>query len=273
MGRLLRIEWLKVKSFKAFWVFLAIYFIALLGMVIGSRSFLRFLKNQGAEYKGMDPTMIPLFDMSDVWHNVAYLSASLKILAGFIVITIVANEVRNRTLRQSIIDGMSYREYLAGKLLWNLAFALVASAVVWLIAFVAGSIYSPVHGLSYVWEGLQFILGHALIIFCFMCMSLMITLVLPRPGIVIIGLLVYSVIMEPLIAVFLRHYDGIPEAWSLLADMLPVSAINRVVQIPFPKYILQEVQTYVGWPQVLVALGWCGLFILGSYTALRRKDW
>ncbi len=273
MNRLIKIEWYKLKSFKGFWIFAGIYAVAIFGLVIGARSLLLFFKNQGAEFRGLDPTMFPIFDLQDVWQNMAYLSSVFKLFLGCIVVTIVANEIRNRTLRQNIIDGQSIGEYLKGKLLFNGVMAAFSSVVVFLVALTAGLLYSRVQGLHYILEGLQFVGGHFIIIFGYLAFCLMLTLLFPRPGFLIIGLAIYTYMFEPLLSLFLSHYENLSQFWRQVAEILPVTAINRVVTQPFGKYFLQEIQDFVSWQRVIVALIWSTVFILLSYLLLKKKDW
>lgn len=273
MNRLIRIEWFKIRSFKAFWIFLGIYALCISSVVLGIQSFLRFIKNQGGDFNGLDPTMLPIFDMADVWQNMAYLSSIFKIMLGFIVVTTIANEVRNRTLRQSIIDGQSPTEYLKGKLLWNAAMALFSSLVVFLVSLIAGLLYSKVQGVDYILNGLQFVGGHFLVIFLFMCFCMMITLMLPRPGIVIIGIFAYTIIFEPIAYLICTQAPGVPDWARIGAEFLPISAISSVVNNPFPKYILQEIQDYVSLSSVGIAFVWGFIFVGVSYLLLHKKDW
>jgi ABC-2 type transport system permease protein len=53
---------------------------------------MQYLKNQGAEFNGIDPTILPLYDFPDVWQNMTYVATFFKIILAFIVIISVTNE-------------------------------------------------------------------------------------------------------------------------------------------------------------------------------------
>ena len=116
MTRLLQIEWLKLRHYRPFWILIGLY--GLLTTIIGISAplFMRWLKNQGADFKGFDPTMIPLFDFPDVWQNLTFIMSIFNVLLAMIVIMSIYNEIEFRINRQNIIDGMSKWEWLKSKL-------------------------------------------------------------------------------------------------------------------------------------------------------------
>ena len=111
MIRALKLEWLKIRNYRTFWVLVGMYSVALIIICFGGTFFLEYLKNQGADFDGIDPTILPIYDFPDIWQNITYLATFLKILLAFIVIISVNNDQSYNTLRQNIIDGISKREY------------------------------------------------------------------------------------------------------------------------------------------------------------------
>ena len=72
MIRLFEIEWLKLKNYKVFWILIAMYFLGLIIVLSSGMFLMQFMKNQGAEFQGIDPTIIPLYDFPDVWQVAAH---------------------------------------------------------------------------------------------------------------------------------------------------------------------------------------------------------
>ena len=116
MIRLFEIEWLKLKNYKVFWILIGMYFLGLILILSSGMLLMEFMKNHGAEFEGIDPTIIPLYDFPDVWQNMTYIATFFKIILAFIVIISVTNEIGYRTLRQNIIEGLSKWEFLKSKL-------------------------------------------------------------------------------------------------------------------------------------------------------------
>ncbi len=100
MKRLLHIEWLKVSSYRSFYVFTGIYAILIFFTYFGVNSFL----NLG-----------PLFDVNsvykfpNVWYFVSYVSSWFSPILSILMILLVCNEFAFRTLRQHIIDSNIHR--------------------------------------------------------------------------------------------------------------------------------------------------------------------
>jgi hypothetical protein len=127
MIRSLKLEWLKVKHYRVFWVLMIMYLVALLIIASAGGLFLEWLKRMGADFQGIDPTMLPIFDFPDVWQNIAYLGSYVKIFAAFIVIISVNNDLTYNTLRQNVIDGISKKEYIMSKMSMIISMALVST--------------------------------------------------------------------------------------------------------------------------------------------------
>ena len=96
--RLLEIEWLKLKNYKVFWILIIMYFLGLILILSSGMFLMQFLKSKGAEFQGIDPTILPLYDFPDVWQNMTYIATFFKIILAFIVIISVTNEISYRTI-------------------------------------------------------------------------------------------------------------------------------------------------------------------------------
>jgi hypothetical protein len=122
MIRLFEIEWLKLKNYKIFWILFGLYFLGLLVVCSGGMFLLEYIKRTGGDFKGIDPTILPLYDFPDVWQNTIYVATFFKLFLAFIVIISICNDINYRTLRQNIIDGLSKKEFLISK--FTLIFSL-----------------------------------------------------------------------------------------------------------------------------------------------------
>ena len=111
MIRLFEIEWLKLKNYTVFWILLIMYFLGLILILSSGMFLMQFLKYKGADFNGIDPTILPLYDFPDVWQNMTYIATFFKIILAFIVIISVTNEISYRTMRQNVIDGLSKWEW------------------------------------------------------------------------------------------------------------------------------------------------------------------
>lgn len=272
MIRLLQIEWLKLKHYRPFWILMGLTALITIGICSSGMLFMNFLKNEGADFRGFDPTMLPLYDFPDVWQNLTYVASYFKILPAFIVIISIANEFSHRILRQNIIDGLSKKEWLLSKLLFIGTIAMSFTAVVGLIGLVTGLIYAHPDSLRFMFSGTSFLLAYCLDVFIFLVFAMLLTMIVRRGGLVIMGLFMYTFMMEPFAVQFLRYYPDLPDGVRAIAPFLPVRAIHNLVRIPFPRYLFWEIQDYVALKDLIVALCWAGFFIATSYWILKRKD-
>src|SRR5688572_33347340 len=111
MFRLLRIEFLKIKTYKTFWIFLVSY--VLLILLFGSSS----------NSTVADPAAA-IFGFPSVWNSLAQKASFLNILLGILVILLITNEFTFKTFRQNIIDGLSREQAVTAKFIFIIAIAI-----------------------------------------------------------------------------------------------------------------------------------------------------
>ena len=132
MKRLLLTEWIKVKHYRPFWILTGLYFLSLLLIFAGGWLFLVWLESQGADFKNIKPTMLPIYDFYDIWHNFTYMASIVKVIPAFIFLIMVTNEYSFKTLRQNIIDGMTRKEFLYSKILLAITYSLASVLYIFL---------------------------------------------------------------------------------------------------------------------------------------------
>ncbi len=201
------------------------------------------------------------------------MAAFFKVILAFIVIISVSNEANFRTLRQNVIDGLSTREILGSKLLFILFLSLAASVLVLLIVLVTASAYSHVQGLDYMFQSMEFVFAYLFGVFTYLTFALLLTLLIPKTGLVIVALFMYTVVFEPLFALWLQHFPELSDGTRMIASFLPVTSVYNLIDVPFPRYALMEIQDFVSIKQVLIVFGWLIFNVGMSYWVLNKKDW
>ena len=273
MIRLFTIEWLKLKYYKPFWVLFLMYSVAIILICSTGMFFLEWLKSKGADFEGLDPTIIPIYDFSDVWQNMTYMASFFKVVLGFIVIISVSNEDNYRTLRQNIIDGLSKQDFWWSKFSLIMSLSIVATLLILVLALLMGAIYSNIPLKGHFFQSLDFIGAYFLSLITYLTFCFWIALLLPKAGIVIVGIFLYTIIFEPFLALFLENFPRFDPAVKKIPQFFPVRSIYNLIPVPFPKYILRETQNFVGLKETLIAFGWLGINIFLSRIVLNRKDW
>ena len=275
MKRLLQIEWLKLKHYRPFWILTGLYALLVVVVCLGVHFFFVFLKNQGADIEGFDPTMIPFYDFPDIWQNLTYIATFFKLFLAFIVIISISNEVTYRTLRQNVIDGMSKGGWLQSKLLLIFSLSLAATLLLFIMGLLTGFLFGHPHAYPDFLQSIIFLLAYFLEVFTFLTFALLIILIVRRPGFVIVGLMMYTLAFEPILALILMYPPNefnLPEFTKELALYLPVRALNNLIHVPFPRYILREIQDYVTLKETAIVLGWLAFNIWASYLILKNRD-
>lgn len=116
MLRLLNIDLKKIVNYRTFWVLLTLYSILIISIPTSVMEFLKWLKVKGANFEGFDPLRIPVLYFPDIWQNITYVYAFLKIVLAIVVIISVSNEFSYKTVRQNVIDGLNRLDFVVSKL-------------------------------------------------------------------------------------------------------------------------------------------------------------
>lgn len=156
MQKLLKIEWMKVKSYRAFWILFTLFVISMVGI----NYIYWYIKQQFADSGDMvtqaaGNLIFGDFRFPAVFKTVTQMSSWLLYFPGFIMIFHVSNEYSFRTHRQNIIDGLSRREFVLAKLGVAFLLALTCSLLIALTCVVFGLLSG---GGPITWEGIKFLL-------------------------------------------------------------------------------------------------------------------
>lgn len=265
MLKLLRIDLLKLTNYRAFWVLNILYALLILGIPAGVIEFLKWLKSAGAEFDGFDPMKIPILHFPDIWQNITYVYTFLKIFLAIIIVISISNEFSYKTVRQNIIDGMSRLDFLKSKLLTILLMSLGSTLLVFLTGFVTGALYTPDITFVEMFEETEFVFAYFLDLFSFLVFSFLLTVMLKRSAVTVFILLVYRPIEGIIILI-------LPGAIKGIGQYFPLQAMSNMIEVPFPRYIFQEINDNVDMMMVSVVIGWTAIFIYAIYAKLKSSD-
>ncbi len=273
MIRTLKLEWLKVKNYRVFWVLMIMYLVALLIIASAGGLLLEWLKRMGADFQGIDPTILPIFDFPDVWQNITYLGTYVKIFVAFIVVISVNNDHTYSTLRQNIIDGLSKKEYIMSKMMMIFALALVSTVFIFLAGLINGIFYSHVWGLEYVFDEMEFLAAYFYEIIVFCTLAFLLALLIKKAGFVIVALSLYTIMFEPIAVAILENApyfrDGI---WPQIAQFFPIKSLNNLIKVPFGRYIFMEIEDNISLKAIAITFGWLVFYLSSIVYILNKKD-
>lgn len=128
MQKLLYIDWLKLKNYRAF-IVISIFFV----VGVFATNYIIYSVNKHiisqANTGGLVSSWSP-YDFDRVWQTTSYATGFILILPALLLIIIITNEFTYRTNRQNIIDGMSRNEFIQVKLLLALIISLASTLLV-----------------------------------------------------------------------------------------------------------------------------------------------
>lgn len=254
-----------MKSYKAFTILVAMYFISM-GLVTASgMEFLKWLASLGADFE-FDVMRIPLYHFPDIWHNLAYIGTFFKFILAIVIIISITNEWSFKTVRQNILDGFDRKDFLTSKVLMIAALALSATLFLAIISLTTGLIYTPSDDLRFLLKDTEFLFGFFLETFTFLLFAMLVGSVVQRSGLAIGLLFLYSLVLEYVITF------NLPEQLEFLVPYFPIRAMNEVVKVPFLKYGFMEIRDYLSFSSIITILAYAWLWIYLTYRLLRNRD-
>lgn len=266
MKRLIQLEFLKLKSNKAMWWLLGLYLVSLVFISFSGGLILSYLSDNGLQYNGIDPTILPIYDFDDIWQNLAYLGYFFKMFPAFLIIISVSNEFSFKTHRQNIIDGLSRFEFFLSKTVFAGFLAVISGVLILSLGLVLGFTHSSVIDFSSIVDGIIFVPAHIFQLFVYFLMAIFLTLLIRKTGITIVLFLMYTVILEPIVTSIIGIW------YPTFASFFPLESISSIVHFPFSRYILLETQNFISGPDILKALFWCSILGYGIYYQLVKRD-
>lgn len=258
MLSLIKIEWLKIKKYPAFWWMLGIVALTYPGVNMMFyyvyAETLSHSKDVGAIVKMIlgNPFTFP-----ETWHSVAFFSSFFILLPSILVIMLVTNEYTFRTHRQNIIDGWSRSEFITSKLCDVLIISVVITIVYALVALGFGLYVDSAS--AYRWsEQLYYVPLFLLQTFAQLSIAFLLGYLLKKAFIALGIFLFYYLVIE-----------NIAVAWMKvkvndLGRFLPFEISDRI--IPQPAFlgrfssdynkVLHDIPYFVGYTIVLTAFIW-----------------
>lgn len=231
MLQLLKIEWLKLRHYRTFWVLSILYMVSVFAAgYIGYSIEKRTLEN-AKEIKMIAGTS---FGFPDVWQSVSWLSSLLVFLPALLIVTFVTNEFVYKTHRQNIIDGWSRNQFIRVKLALIILLSLLATLMVFLTSLFIGFLGES----SFSLEEVQYV-GYFLVqSLSYNGVALLCAILLKRTGLALGLFLAYAYFLENLVGNLLD--------WKITSkpgSYLPLNATDNLIPFPFVKNLTKQIMT------------------------------
>ncbi|HUH47833.1 MAG TPA: ABC transporter permease subunit [Arenibacter sp.] len=276
MLRLLQLEFIKLWNNRASKVLIISYFtlilcIALIAAIkfdIGPIQF--HIAEQG------------VFNFPYIWHLNTWIASGLKLFFALIIVSMMANEYSNKTIKQNLIDGLSKKEFLASKFLTVFVFSLISTLFVFLVSLTLGLFYSDYTEISIIFSDLEYLLAYFVKLVGFFSFCLFLGILVKRSAFAL-GFLIIWFAIENLGVRFLVWWLAGKEVSDTVMKFLPLESMSNLIKEPVTRFnAVQSVVEQMGerlnkdysvhFYELLIVGCWTALFIYLSYALLKKRD-
>ena len=280
MLRLLNIEFHKLKHNRASRVLTIIYFVLLTSIAliaaikfdIGPVKF--HLADQG------------IFNFPYIWHFNTFMASIFKFFLLLVIVSMMANEYSNRTLKQNLIDGLSKKEFILSKFYTVVVFAAISTLFVFVVSIILGLMYSDYNEVAIIFSDLEYLFAFFIKLVGFFSFGLFFGILVKRSAFAVGALLVWFFI-ESIFKGFLhwkfRDLDSTSDKVNQIMQFLPLESMSNLIKEPFTRLnAVQSVAKQIGedlskdfsvhWYQIAIVLAWTFLFIYTSFRLLKKRD-
>lgn len=276
MVRLLQIEFIKLWNNRASKILVISYFVLLtsIALIAAIKFDIGPVKFHLAE--------VGIFNFPYIWHFNTFVTAFFKLFLAIVIVSMMANEYSNKTIKQNLIDGLSKKEFILSKFLTVISFALISTVFVFVVSMILGLIYSDFNELSIIFSDLEFVFAFFVKLVGFFSFCLFLGIFVKRSAFAL-GFLILWQIIEGITRGLIRWklFDG--ETTETIMGFFPLQSMFNLIKEPVTR--LEAVQTvadqvgetinlnyHVHWYEILIVLCWTAIFIYLSYALLKKRD-
>jgi ABC-2 type transport system permease protein len=220
---LLRIEWMKIKNYRTFWILLGIVVLAIPGVNYAVYGIVGAATSGG---KGGGAPIINPFGFPDGWHTICYTSSMLFIMQAILIITLTTNEFSFKTHRQNVIDGWSRGAFIGVKLIGVLMLSVLSTLVVGLTVLGFGYFTGKTGAHVSAWQGSRFLFFYFVQVISYSMIAFVIAVLIKRSGLAIGIFLIYMIVEQVAMGILTHFLHFTP------AEYFPEETTDRL--IPFP---------------------------------------
>ena len=275
MIRLLQIEFIKLWNNRASRFLIIAYFVLLtsIALIAAIRFDIGPIKFHLAEQG--------IFNFPYIWHFNSYIAAIFKLFLAVIIVSMMANEYANKTLKQNLIDGLSKREFIASKFLTVLTFSAISTVFLIVVSFILGLAYSDYNELSIIFSDLEYLAAFFIKLTAFFSFCLFLGILIKRSAFALGFLILWQAVEG--ISYGLLRWKFEADVANAVTQFFPLNSMSNLIKEPFTRLsAVKSVANQIGeeyakdyavhWYEVLIVLGWTALFIYFSYLLLKKRD-
>lgn len=275
MVRLLHIEFIKLWNSRAsrFLIisyFVLLCFIALIAAVKFDIGPIKFhLAEQG------------IFNFPYIWHFNTFIAAIFKLFLAIVIVSMMANEYSNKTIKQNLIDGLSKKEFVLSKFITVVVFAGISTVFIFVLSLILGLVFSDYNEPSIIFSDLEYLIAFFVKLMGFFSFCLFLGMLIKRSAFAL-GFLILWQVLEG-IGYGLMRWKINETIADNISRFFPLNSMSNLINEPFSRLgAVKSVATQIGedisydygvhWYELLIVLVWTFIFVYTSYKLLEKRD-
>ena len=279
MLRLLNIEFIKLWNNKASKFLILAYFV-LLGFIslFASIKFnFGFFKFHAAE--------MGIFNFPYIWHFNTYVAAELKFFLAIVIVSMVANEYSNKTIKQNLIDGLSKKEFIISKFATVTVFAFLSTLYIFILSLILGLVFSSYTEASIIFSDLEYLLAFFVKLLGFFSFCLFVGILIKRSAFALGFILLWYIMIEGIarFVLFILETTKDFQYADAITQFFPLKAMSNLIDQPLSRLgAVKEIASVAGedlsydyavhWFEIAIVLVWTAIFMFFSYRLLLKSD-
>ncbi len=274
MFRLLNIEFHKLKHSKASKVLIITYFILLTSTALIATINFDFAQVQ------FHLAEMGVFNFPYIWHLSTYLSSAIKFFLLLVIVSMMANEYSNKTLKQNLIDGLSKKEFVLSKFYTVIIFSLASTIFVFFVSLILGLIYSDFTEIAVIFSDLEYMLAFFIKLVGFFSFGLFLGILIKRAAFAI-GAMIMWFMFESFIKGML-HWK-LKGSVDFIMQFLPLESMSNLIKEPFTRFsAVKSIAKQIGedlskdytvhFFNIIIVIVWTIIFVYLSYWLLKQRD-
>lgn len=264
MLKYFRIEWMKIKTYRTFWVLFLTFVISFpLIYYFSASEYMDSDLQPGAE--GLRSILGAPFVFPNTWLSSSWFAGLFFVVIGMLFILLITNEVQYRTHRQNIIDGWSRTQFLLAKASVMIFFVIVSTVLVFVSALWVGSAFSSAESKANVFENVHYVGYFALMALMYLMVAFLTAILVKRTGLSIIIYFAVVCIVDNLL------WLSLTAKGSQLGYFTPLETTDSLVVNPFKPQLL-ETRTAGDMSLIIGAVVYLSLFAFIITNRFRNSD-
>ena len=274
MFRLLNIEFHKLKHSKASKVLIITYFILLTSTALIATINFDFAQVQ------FHLAEMGVFNFPYIWHLSTYLSSAIKFSLLLVIVSMMANEYSNKTLKQNLIDGLSKKEFVLSKFYTVIIVSLASTIFVFFVSLILGLIYSDFTEIAVIFSDLEYMLAFFIKLVGFFSFGLFLGILIKRSAFAI-GAMIMWFMFESFIKGML-HWK-LKGSVDFIMQFLPLESMSNLIKEPFTRFsAVKSIAKQIGedlskdytvhFFNIIIVIVWTIIFVYLSYWLLKQRD-